>query len=89
VPPRVRHRSAALEAHERTCGVSVVDLRSGHVVALLGFETAVQEAFAVAILGRRFPELINDDQTLLEGSFVVPTENLGEVAATVCAQGST
>jgi uncharacterized protein (TIGR03032 family) len=78
-----------LEAHERTCGVCVVDLRSGQVVALLRFETAVQEVFAVTVLGRRFPELINDDQTVLESSFVVPTECLGDVAATVRAQGST
>ena len=37
--------------------------------------------------GRRFPELINDDEKLLESSFVVPTECLGEVAPTVCASG--
>jgi uncharacterized protein (TIGR03032 family) len=72
-----------LAAHERTCGVVVIDLRSGQVVALLRFETAVQEVFAVTLLGRRYPELINDDQKLLENSFVVPTECLDEVAATV------
>jgi hypothetical protein len=38
-------------------------------------------------LPRRFPDLINDDKTLLESSFVVPTECLGEVAATVRASG--
>lgn len=76
-----------LPAHERTCGVCVIDLRSGQVVALLRFETAVQEVFAVTLLGRRYPELINDDEQLLEGSFVVPTECLGEVAATVRAAG--
>ena len=47
------------------------------------FETAVQEVFAVTVLGRRYPELINDDEKLLQNSFVVPTECLGEVAATV------
>jgi hypothetical protein len=31
--------------------------------------------------------LFNDDDTLLESSFVVPTESLGEVAATVRAPG--
>lgn len=76
-----------LPAHERTCGVCVIELRSGQVVALLRFETAVQEVFAVTLLGRRYPELINDDEQLLEGSFVVPTECLGEVAATVRAAG--
>jgi len=76
-----------LPAHERTCGVCVIDLRSGRVVALLRFETGVQEVFAVKVLGRRFPDLINDDEKLLESSFVVPTECLSEVAATVRAAG--
>jgi hypothetical protein len=76
-----------LAPEERTCGVSVVDLRRGEVVALLKFTSGVQEVFAVALLPRRFPDLINDDEKLLESSFVVPTECLGEVAATVRASG--
>jgi uncharacterized protein (TIGR03032 family) len=77
-----------LSEHERTCGVCAIDLTTGIVVALLRFETAVQEVFAVTALpGRRYPELINDDETLLENSFVVPTESLAEVAATVRAPG--
>jgi uncharacterized protein (TIGR03032 family) len=68
---------------QRTCGVGVVDLPSGHVVALLRFDTAVQEVFAVAVLPRRFPELINEDETLLANSFVVPEESLPEIAETV------
>jgi uncharacterized protein (TIGR03032 family) len=75
-----------LAEDERTCGVCVIDLRSGQVVALLRFETAVQEVFAVTLLGRRFPELINDDEKVLESSFVVPIECLGDVAATVRAE---
>jgi hypothetical protein len=47
----------------------------------------VQEVFAVALLPRRFPDLINDDQKLLESSFAVPTECLGDVAATVGVWG--
>jgi hypothetical protein len=62
-----------------------VDLRRGETVALLKFEGGVQEVFAVAVLPRRFPDLINDDEKLLESSFVVPTECLGDVAATVRA----
>jgi len=76
-----------LTPEERTCGVCVVDLRRGETVALLKFESGVQEVFAVAVLPRRFPDLINDDEKLLESSFVVPTECLGEVAATVRASG--
>jgi uncharacterized protein (TIGR03032 family) len=72
-----------LAVNERTCGVCVIDLRTGEVVALMRFESGVQEVFAVTVLGRRFPELINDDERLLESSFVVPTECLGDVAATV------
>ena len=68
-------------------GVCVVDQRRGEVVALLKFTSGVQEVFAVALLPRRFPDLINDDETLLESSFVVPTACLGEVAAAVRASG--
>jgi uncharacterized protein (TIGR03032 family) len=75
-----------LAPEERMCGVCVVDLRTGKVVALLEFTSGVQEVFAMALLPRRFPDLINDDK-LLEDSFVVPSECLGEVAATVRASG--
>jgi hypothetical protein len=71
-----------LDAEERTCGVCVVDLTSGQIVALLRFDTAVQEIFAVTVLpGRRWPELINDDGSLLENSFVVPGAALADVPA--------
>jgi uncharacterized protein (TIGR03032 family) len=72
-----------LEAEERTCGVCAVELATGRVVALLRFDTAVQEVFAVAVLPRRFPELVNDDETLLANSFVVPEESLPDVAETL------
>jgi hypothetical protein len=39
----------------------------------------------VALLPRRFPDLINEGEKSLESSFVVPTACLGEVAATVRA----
>jgi uncharacterized protein (TIGR03032 family) len=71
---------------ERTCGVCAVELATGQVVALLRFETAVQEVFAVAVLpGRRWPELINDDDTRLENSFVVPDAALADVPAALRA----
>jgi uncharacterized protein (TIGR03032 family) len=76
-----------LTAEARTCGVCVVDLRSGQVIALLRFETAVQEVFAVTMLpGRRYPDLINDDEKLLENSFVVPDAALADVSAALRAQ---
>jgi uncharacterized protein (TIGR03032 family) len=75
-----------LAATERTCGVAVIDLFSGQLVGLLRFEDAVQEVFAVAVLPRRFPELVNDDEKLMANSFVVPTESLPQVADTVRAR---
>jgi hypothetical protein len=46
----------------------------------------VQEVFAVTVLpGKRFPELINDDEKLLENSFVVPDAALADVSPTVRA----
>ncbi len=75
-----------LAEDERTCGVCAIDLTTGQVVALLRFETAVQEVFAVTVLpGRRYPELINDDDTLLENSFVVPDAALADVSAALRA----
>src|SRR5262249_14853515 len=75
-----------LAEDERTCGVCVVELASGRVVALLRFDTAVQEIFAVTVLpGRRWPELINDDETLLGNSFVVPDAALADVPAALRA----
>ena len=60
----------------------MIDLTTGQVVALLRFETAVQEVFAVTVLpGRRYPDLINDDEKLLENSFVVPDAALADVSA--------
>jgi uncharacterized protein (TIGR03032 family) len=75
-----------LDEDGRTCGVCVVELATGNVVALLRFETAVQEVFAVTVLpGRRWPELINDDDTRLENSFVVPDAVLADVPAALRA----
>lgn len=73
-----------LTENERTCGVCAIDLISGRVVALLRFETAVQEVFSVTVLpGRRYPELINDDEKLLANSFVVPDAALADVSPAV------
>ena len=71
-----------LTDEQRTCGVCAIDLTTGQVVALLRFETAVQEVFAVTVLpGRRYPDLINDDEKLLENSFVVPDAAMADVSA--------
>jgi uncharacterized protein (TIGR03032 family) len=55
------------------CGVAAVDLRSGQVIALLEFETAVEEIFDVQLLpGLRFPEVIGFQQETIQHTFVVP-----------------
>ena len=42
---------------QRTCGVCAIDLATGQVIALLRFETTVQEVFAVTVLpGKRYPD---------------------------------
>src|SRR5262245_25077746 len=55
------------------CGAAVLDLRSGRVVALLEFQTAVEESFDVQLLlGLRFPEVIGFQQETIQHTFVVP-----------------
>jgi uncharacterized protein (TIGR03032 family) len=74
---------------DRTCGVWVVDITRGQVIAFLKFEDAVQEIFAVSLLaGIRFPDLINDNAELVGSSFVLPEEALRDVPAELRAPGS-
>jgi hypothetical protein len=47
-------------------------------------DATVQEVFAMTVLpGRRYPELINDDNTLLENSFVVPDVAMADEPASL------
>jgi uncharacterized protein (TIGR03032 family) len=55
------------------CGVAAVDLCSGQVMALLEFQTAVEEIFDVQLLpGLRLPEVIGFQQETIQHTFVVP-----------------
>ncbi len=55
------------------CGVSVIDWRSGQVIAWLEFQTAVEEIFDVQLLpGLRFPEVIGFQQETIQHTFIVP-----------------
>ncbi|MFL5330679.1 MAG: TIGR03032 family protein [Gemmataceae bacterium] len=66
---------------DRSCGVWVVDLRTGQIVAFLRFEEGVQEIFSVLVLPYRFPELLNEeDDEFLANSFMLPDEYMKEVA---------
>ena len=62
---------------ERNCGVWVVDIMTGQTVGFVRFEDALQEIFAVAILaGIRYPDIVNDNTSLIADSFVLPDEAL-------------
>ncbi len=62
---------------ELVCGVAVVDLRSGQLVATLVFQTAVEETFDVQLLlGIRFPEVIGFQHKDIEHTFVVPPQQI-------------
>lgn len=68
------------EGVERSCGVWVVDLRSGTTAAFLRFEGVVQELYEVlALPGIRYPEILEGDDPLLETSFVLPDAALADV----------
>jgi uncharacterized protein (TIGR03032 family) len=55
------------------CGVAVVDVRSGQVVAMLEFQSAVEEIFDVQLLpGLRFPEVIGFQHETIQHTFVIP-----------------
>jgi uncharacterized protein (TIGR03032 family) len=66
---------------ERCCGVWVVNVQTGQVIAFVKFEDALQEIFAVQALPRRRPEVLNEDATRLAESYVLPDDSLAEVAA--------
>lgn len=62
---------------ERCCGVWVVNIQTGQIIAHVKFEDAVQEIFAVTVLpGMQRPDVINDEPALIADSFLVPDEAL-------------
>lgn len=66
--------------NERCCGVWVVDLRSGRIVAFLKFEDAVQEVFAVSVLpGQRYPDVLGLNDPRVPVSYALPEDALAEV----------
>jgi hypothetical protein len=57
------------------CGVAAVDLRTGQCIALLEFQTAVEEIFDVQLLpGLRFPELVGFQKEAVQHTFIIPPE---------------
>jgi len=68
---------------ERACGVWVVNIKTGETIAFLKFEGIVQEIFSVQVLPSRFPALLNDDDPLVNSSYVVPDAALKDVDASL------
>src|SRR5262249_29645134 len=64
----------AQQRDQLKCGVAVVDLRQGRAVALLEFQTAVEEIFDVQVLpGLCFPEVIGFQKEAIQNTFIVPS----------------
>ena len=73
-----------LRPEDRNCGVWVIDISSGRIVAFLQFDGDVHELFAVSLIhGVQFPELTNDDAALIGDSFVLPDEALKYIPDTL------
>ncbi len=76
---KIREKSAmtgvplAERRDQLKCGVAVVDLRSGRVVGMLEFQTAVEEIFDVQLLTTvRFPEVVGFQKETIQHTFIVP-----------------
>ncbi|MDZ4781696.1 MAG: TIGR03032 family protein [Planctomycetia bacterium] len=55
------------------CGIGVIDLSRGTMVAILEFQTAVEEIFDVQLLpGVRFPEVMGFQKDSLQHTFIIP-----------------
>ena len=66
---------------ENRCGVWLVDLRTGDTVGFLQFEGDVREIFAVSVLrDNSFPAILDGDDSLIDGTFVLPDRALAEVS---------
>jgi uncharacterized protein (TIGR03032 family) len=66
---------------ERICGVWVVHIETGEVLAFLRFESGVEEIFAVqALPGARYPEMLMPDHPLISLTYVLPDQALAEVS---------
>ncbi len=65
---------------ERTCGVWVVDVRTGETVAFLRFDSGVEEIFSVKVLPNcTFPELMEWNNPMMATSYVLPDDALAEM----------
>jgi uncharacterized protein (TIGR03032 family) len=70
-----------LEREDLSCGVWVVDTRTGATIGFVRFEGNVEEIFDVEVLAQRFPQILDGDDALTASSFVLPDAALAEVPA--------
>ncbi len=67
---------------DRLCGVYVVNIETGAVVAYMHFTGGVQEIFSVqALPGFQHPELVNEANDWLRHSYVMPDTVLGSLGS--------
>lgn len=65
---------------ERTCGVWVVNIKTGQIAGFIKFQGAVQEIFSVELLpGIRFPEILDHSNKLIANSYVLPDNAMQDV----------
>jgi uncharacterized protein (TIGR03032 family) len=65
---------------ERFCGVWAIDICSGKTVGFVKFMDAVQEIFGLqALVGLRWPEVLNEDQKQIAETYELPDAALAQV----------
>ena len=69
----------------RRCGVWIIDTSTGRTIGFLQFEGSVREVFDVQVLDARMPEILELDDALLSGSFVLPGTTSTHGTATAIA----
>jgi uncharacterized protein (TIGR03032 family) len=71
---------AELKPEDRSCGMWVVDTRSGTIAGFVKFTNAVQEVFAVQVLPSiRWPDVVTHDAGLVAGAFELGPEALAQL----------
>ena len=65
---------------DRECGVWIVDIETGVTVGHFSFTSGVQEIFSVQCLPVKYPELLDFNHVLLNSSFTLPNNVMGELA---------
>lgn len=64
---------------EKQCGVAVVNIDTGKLVAALRFDRGVTEVFDVQLIRARWPDLLDAASPLLDSSFSLSAEALKQI----------